>query len=291
MQHQKISLGCRLLGHNWNGCKCSRCGASRDEGHDWQGCKCSCCGAYRDEEHEWLGCKCKICGKTRDEDHLWKGISCHACMKKNPSKYCGRISCLHLSLLEIDTDCLQRCSRCGEFRKTDHSMVKAANQCYQECQSCGFKTPPQHVWDGCTCSVCGEHRDTEHDWVKDGCLETCRICGKQQKNDDHLWVRIDACKERCQSCGKERETHEYHLVHHDVKFGSKTCTYVNVSDDYVCIFCRTPDACLQYPRTDTYYYKCARCGSEKTSDRLLEGTIGNVYINDLPEEQDQNGNQ
>jgi len=43
-----------LFGHKWNGCKCARCGKSRDENHDWDGCKCeicekSFCGRHNEE--------------------------------------------------------------------------------------------------------------------------------------------------------------------------------------------------------------------------------------------------
>ena len=55
--------------HNWDKCKCSRCGKIRDEQHKWNGCECSHCGKTRDKQHEWNGCKCERCGKTRDENH------------------------------------------------------------------------------------------------------------------------------------------------------------------------------------------------------------------------------
>jgi len=39
-----------LFGHKWNGCKCEKCGKTRDEQHDLNGCKCKRCGA---EKHDW----------------------------------------------------------------------------------------------------------------------------------------------------------------------------------------------------------------------------------------------
>ena len=108
-----------LFGHKWNGCKCSKCGKTRDEHHkwdlckgkcsicgktqneqhDWNGCKCSRCGATRDEQHEWDGCKCNRCGMTRDEQHNWKGCMCFRCYKKrdenhiHKNQYCACGNC------------------------------------------------------------------------------------------------------------------------------------------------------------------------------------------------------
>ena len=92
-----------LFGHKWNGCKCVRCGAVRDEQHDWDlckgkckrcgktqaerhdwnGCKCESCGAVRDEQHKWNSCKCESCGKVRDEQHVWNIYECSVCGKKS----------------------------------------------------------------------------------------------------------------------------------------------------------------------------------------------------------------
>ena len=79
-----MSLKC-LFGHKWNGCKCSRCGKTRDELHDWDLCKgkCKCCGKTQAEQHDWDGCKCKRCGKTRDEEHNWHNCKCTECGKEN----------------------------------------------------------------------------------------------------------------------------------------------------------------------------------------------------------------
>jgi len=33
-----------LLGHKWNGCKCEKCGKTRDMQHKWLGCVCESCG-------------------------------------------------------------------------------------------------------------------------------------------------------------------------------------------------------------------------------------------------------
>jgi hypothetical protein len=92
---------CGLLGHRWRGCKCKRCGITRDRGHDWevrdctpvcrrcfvrqdpihswQGCRCKKCGQVRDEQHEWEVCSCKGCGQTR---HEWQAGACTRCRKQ-----------------------------------------------------------------------------------------------------------------------------------------------------------------------------------------------------------------
>ena len=33
-----------LFGHKWDGCKCSKCGKTRNEGHVWNDCICKKCG-------------------------------------------------------------------------------------------------------------------------------------------------------------------------------------------------------------------------------------------------------
>ena len=145
-------------GHNWNGCKCTKCGKTRDEGHDWdQDCeKCSKCGAIRQNVHQWDGCKCTKCGKTRDEGHYW-----------------GK-------------DC-ERCARCGAIRQNAHQW----DGC--KCSKCGKIRDEGHDWDGCKCKKCGKIRDEGHDWSKD--CEKCSKCGKTRQIA-HDW---DGCI--CSTCG------------------------------------------------------------------------------------------
>ena len=75
----------RNEGHDWIGCKCKRCGIKRNEGHIWQGCTCNLCGAIREDNHHWKGCKCRICGRARDEGHTWGETSCLVCGKRMPA--------------------------------------------------------------------------------------------------------------------------------------------------------------------------------------------------------------
>ena len=78
-----MNLKC-ILGHKWNGCKCERCGETRDQEHRWDGCKCTICGITRDEEHDWDLCKgvCRICGKTQPIQHEMDGCRCKRCGKE-----------------------------------------------------------------------------------------------------------------------------------------------------------------------------------------------------------------
>ena len=74
-----MKLSC-LLGHQWNGCKCARCGAERNEGHNFKpvpnACreKCAVCGKERDTEHVWQGCVCSRCGRSRAIGHNYKPV-------------------------------------------------------------------------------------------------------------------------------------------------------------------------------------------------------------------------
>ena len=67
-----MSLACKVSGHKWVGCKCERCGATRDKEHKWHvlegKCEavCQICGKTRSIDHEWNGYQCKRCGATRD---------------------------------------------------------------------------------------------------------------------------------------------------------------------------------------------------------------------------------
>ena len=51
-----MAISCMLGFHDWNGCKCYRCGKTRNEGHDWNNdCeKCSKCHATRKNAHKWV---------------------------------------------------------------------------------------------------------------------------------------------------------------------------------------------------------------------------------------------
>ena len=58
-----------LFGHKWYGCKCLKCGQTRE--HNWCGCKCKNCGTIRDEGHCWNGSICSACGQERNIDEIY----------------------------------------------------------------------------------------------------------------------------------------------------------------------------------------------------------------------------
>ena len=97
-----------LFGHKWNGCKCERCGATRDEGHKWTSLegkcieKCSVCGKEHSIEHKWSGCKCEKCGITREEGHNWS---------------------------IVEGKCIEKCSICGVERSVKHKWNWNDNKC------------------------------------------------------------------------------------------------------------------------------------------------------------------
>ena len=106
---EKVNWKC-LFGHKWNGCKCSRCGKTRDEQHDWEGCICRRCGKTR---HNWDACSCRQCGKTRhDWKYLSSNISYNGCMHSDTcpcpaggSDFCPGSTCTRKNVY--------RCRRCG----------------------------------------------------------------------------------------------------------------------------------------------------------------------------------
>ncbi len=67
-----MSILCMFGKHRWDGCKCIKCGKTRDKDHSWDGCYCTKCGAT---DHTWDGCKCIKCGAVRDQGHDWELVS------------------------------------------------------------------------------------------------------------------------------------------------------------------------------------------------------------------------
>ena len=65
-----------ILGHDWDGCKCKRCGKIRDEQHRFEQVddrceqKCAICGKTEPLKHQWEGSvwdgkKCTVCGLSK----------------------------------------------------------------------------------------------------------------------------------------------------------------------------------------------------------------------------------
>src|ERR1035438_7791905 len=178
-----MKLKCALGSHNWQGCKCSRCGKARDEGHDWsKGCeKCAVCGATRTSAINWQGCKCSRCGRSRDEGHDWsKGCEkCAVCGATRTSAHNWQ-GC--------------KCSRCSKTRNEGHDWSKDCENCVQ----CGATRASAHDWskDCENCARCGATRASAHDWTKD-CEKKCLRCGATQASV-HDWSKD--C-ENCARCG------------------------------------------------------------------------------------------
>ena len=108
---------CKLLGHRWEGCRCARCGATRNEGHRWVEAEgrcehtCEVCGAVETVPCEWYHCRCKRCGAQRDAHHLW--------LVKSPCekvcRICGEEQEKH-DWRHVDRG-LDRCAACGETHR------------------------------------------------------------------------------------------------------------------------------------------------------------------------------
>jgi hypothetical protein len=97
-----MALACRLFDHDWDGCTCKRCNATRE--HEWDGCTCRRCNAAR--EHDWHGCICFRCPATQDKDHNW-GYTCECCM-------CG----MTRNTSHAFNGC--KCAKCKDFRDMNH---------------------------------------------------------------------------------------------------------------------------------------------------------------------------
>ena len=137
-----MGFACKIAGHKWNGCTCTRCGERRDEGHDWQlvvktgyprSCKnkCSICGKEQPAEHDWNGCVCTRCGTTRSEGHIlgrWERTNA-----------------------ESHARC---CTVCGRARETEPHTFGPAAKCRRKCTVCGYEIP-WHEWRDGACTVCG----------------------------------------------------------------------------------------------------------------------------------------
>ena len=136
-----MGIACKMGGHKWNGCTCSRCGEHRYEGHDYQlvvldvskrtvfgnsrrkqcAMVCSICGSTRSAEHDWDGCSCTRCDEKRNQDHAW-GVP------EPLSEGDKRRKSHHR----------EKCTKCGEIRFLSHSFERIAGG-LQRCRECGLE--------------------------------------------------------------------------------------------------------------------------------------------------------
>ena len=141
-----MSLKC-LFGHQWNGCKCDKCGKIRDEGHVWDLCKgiCKRCGKTRAKQHDWNGCKCRKCGKTRDEGHNWKNCKCERCGKGGSHNF-----------QPVSGKCVKVCLVCGKEDYTaQHTFQPVPDKCEEVCVVCGVTKKTKHQYEKGKCKRCG----------------------------------------------------------------------------------------------------------------------------------------
>ena len=129
-----MSVLCRILGHQWDGCRCRRCGLVRNEAHQWNGCTCRRCGQVRNTEHRWNGCVCEICGRKRDAEHDWNGCKCRRCGKTREEGHQADTQLLmknakwvhHGAVIQSWKDTTVQCRVCG---KTLAHLKKGKTYC------------------------------------------------------------------------------------------------------------------------------------------------------------------
>ena len=149
-----MGLACKISGHKWNGCTCSRCGEYRDKEHKWvfaaqeskkaQQCreKCSVCGKQRDIEHAWDGCKCSGCGRVRNEGHVFGSF------EQSPDGWgSGRGMYYHIGT----------CKRCGNTYSFEHRLERMPG-CRGRCVDCGSELEYHDFKDG-ACRECGQDEE------------------------------------------------------------------------------------------------------------------------------------
>ena len=113
-----MNLKCLMSSHVWDGCKCTRCGKTRDEGHDWsKDCeKCAWCGFARSDKHDWSkDCeKCTRCGSSRSGAHDWSK-DCEKCTKCFTTRHNAH---------DWSKNYEQQCAQCGKTRSYREANVR-----------------------------------------------------------------------------------------------------------------------------------------------------------------------
>lgn len=143
----KAKAACLLSGHDWFGCKCKRCGITRNEGHQFQ-----------QDESKKGKCvlKCTVCGKTKEE-HSYQPIE-GKCEKK--CSLCGKIKEEHdyQPIEGKKGNCVKICTICGKT-KEKHDYQPVEGKCEQKCSACDEIEKLPHEWKGPKCKRCGELED------------------------------------------------------------------------------------------------------------------------------------
>ncbi len=157
-----MKLLCKLFGHHWNGCCCTRGDARRDTAHVWDGCTCKICHSIRESDHDWDGCKCRKCDKVRDEGHAWDGCICTRCKGWRDQE--------HITNNGVCTKCGENvtsstCAVCGKAfllnKRKRGTIIPVCEGCYYKLQVVGrhrvfsYNAPTQ--WDTeVVCVNCGQ---------------------------------------------------------------------------------------------------------------------------------------
>ncbi|MBM3880593.1 MAG: hypothetical protein FJ387_12900 [Verrucomicrobia bacterium] len=104
-----------LLGHQWSGCRCERCGQVRDQDHDWHLAQCrrSCrrCGLVKELSHDWEQCRCRQCGATR---HTWSRGVCQRCAEHCPHPESAQAWRGESDATTAHAPLAKVCQRCGQ---------------------------------------------------------------------------------------------------------------------------------------------------------------------------------
>jgi Zn ribbon nucleic-acid-binding protein len=106
-----MTIRCFFGFHDWQGCKCRRCGKTRAEGHHWESdCElCALCGSTRDGFHEIRDNRCAKCGKTI--------VCCPQC-GRGPAVY---------KPFRMDGMLVHKCIQCGyqDYGRTSPAAVSS----------------------------------------------------------------------------------------------------------------------------------------------------------------------
>lgn len=136
----KKNIMCRIIGHQWDHCKCKRCGVTQNANHVWDGCQCKICRRTRDEEHifgymngswgdaEQHNLTCKRCYQTKSEAHQWV-------IDEDGDKRCS-----------ICGYTIEVCPKCGSF-DTEHQEIFDPGPFEMRpgirCRSCDYEWRPR----------------------------------------------------------------------------------------------------------------------------------------------------
>ena len=185
-------------------------------GHKWEHCKCSRCGEKRDKDHAWDGCVCSVCRKERDEGHIFDLV---------PGSYHREI---YGNLSALSTTHQFKCRKCGQLKNEEHKWI--GKGCMTKCAICGavpLRYEPRlrgdlsidvsHQWTGETCrdicTLCGAKFPGGHRWTGSTCNDHCEICGERYP-DGHVFEEAGSRRTsygtrvglyRCKYCGEEYE--------------------------------------------------------------------------------------